>query len=177
MNATIETELKQHILDCINNGTLTNENKDEWLYYAFNQEYYIIYHSKAVEWLKTHNLNAFEAIDIVREYETENFGEFNTKLNPESIVNMIAYIYGEEIFSNYDYDIEIEELKSKIINDLSTFDEKVEKTDKDFVFFNVDEFGTITDSVFTNDYDRYKNKYDKFLSIEKAKNIEINLVD
>ena len=57
----------------------------------------------------------------------------------------------------------------------SDFDEEVEKTNKDFVFFNVDEFGTITESVFTNDYNRYKNNYDKLLSIEKARNIDINI--
>ncbi len=122
MNTTIEIELKQHILDYINDGVLTNENKDEWHYYAFNQDYYIIYHSKAIQWLKTHNLDAFQAIDIVREYETENFGKFNTRLNPKSIVNMIAYIYGEDIFLNYDYDIEIEELKSALINDINQYE-------------------------------------------------------
>ena len=87
---------------------------------------------------------------------------------------MLAFIYGEEVL--YSYDVEtVEELESFILNDLSTFDEEVEKTNKDFVFFNVDEFGTITESVFTNDYNRYKNNYDKFLSIEKARNIDINI--
>lgn len=176
MNTTIKTELQKHILDCINDGILTNDNQEDWHYYAFNLDYYIVYHSRAIEWLKTHSLDTFEAIDIVREYEINHFGEFTTDINPESIVNMLAYIYGEEVL--YSYDVEtIEELKSLILNDLSTFDEKVEKTDKDFVFFNIDDFGTIIEYTFSNDYKRYKNKYDKFLSIEKAKNIQINLVD
>lgn len=174
MNTTIETELKQHILDYINDGVLTNENKDEWHYYAFNQDYYIIYHSKAIQWLKTHNLDAFEAIDIVREYETDNFEEFTTDINPESIVNMLAYIYGEEVLYSYNAET-IEELESVILNDLSTFDKRLRETDKDFVFFNTDTFGTILDYTFSNDYKRYKNKYDKFLTVEKAINIEINL--
>ena len=174
MNTTIETELKNYILDCINDETLTNENKDEWHFYAFNEDYYITYHSRAIEWLKKHSINTFDAIDIVKQYEVENFGEFTTDINPERIVNMLAYIYGEEVL--YSYDVEtVEELESFILNDLSTFDEEVEKTNKDFVFFNVDEFGTITESVFTNDYNRYKNNYDKFLSIEKARNIDINI--
>ena len=173
MNTTIETELKNYILDCINDETLTNENKDEWHFYAFNEDYYITYHSRAIEWLKKHSINTFDAIDIVKQYEVENFGEFTTDINPERIVNMLAYIYGEEVLYSYDAET-VEELKSLILNNLSTFDEEVEKTNKDFVFFNVDEFGTITESVFTNDYNRYKNKYDKFLSIEKAKNIQIN---
>ena len=174
MNTTIETELKNYILDCINDETLTNENKDEWHFYAFNEDYYITYHSRAIEWLKKHSINTFDAIDIVKQYEVENFGEFTTDINPERIVNMLAFIYGEEVLYSYDAET-VEELKSLILNNLSTFDEEVEKTNKDFVFFNVDEFGTITESVFTNDYNRYKNKYDKFLSIEKAKNIDINI--
>lgn len=176
MNNTIKTELQNHILDYINDGILTNENKDEWHFYAFNEDYYIIYHSKAVKWLTKHSINTFNAIDIVREYEINHFGEFTTDINPESIVNMLAYIYGEEVLCSYDVET-VEELKSLILNDLSTFDEKVEKTDKDFVFFNIDDFGTIIEYTFSNDYKRYKNKYDKFLSIEKAKNIQINLVD
>jgi len=175
MNNTIKTELQKHILDYINDGVLTNDNQEEWHFYAFNEAYYIVYHSVAIEWLKKHNLDTFEAIDIVKEYEEDNFGEFNTKISPESIVNMLVYIYGEEVL--YSYDVEtVEELESLILNDLSTFDEKVEKTDKDFVFFNTDEFGTIIEHTFSNDYKRYKNKYDKFLSIEKARNIKINLV-
>jgi len=176
MNTTIENELRNYILDCIEYGNLTNENKDEWHYYAFNEDYYIIGTHKAKEWLKTHSLDTFEAVDIVREYEINHFGEFTTDINRESIVNMLAYIYGEEVLYSYDAET-VEELKSLILNDLSTFDEKVEKTDKDFVFFNTDEFGTIIEYTFSNDYKRYKNKYDKFLSIEKARNIQINLVD
>lgn len=64
---------------------------------AFNEDYFVVYHSKAVEWLKNAGLDSFEAIDIVKEYEESNFGEFNTSINPESIVNMVAYIIGEEL--------------------------------------------------------------------------------
>ena len=174
MNYTTEIELKNYLLDCIKDKTLTNDNLDDWHFHAFNEDYYIIYHHKAIEWLKTHNLDAFEAIDIVREYETENFEEFTTDINPESIVNMLVYIYGEEIIYSYNAET-IEELESQIKNDLSTFDKRLRETDKDFVFFNVDNFGTITEYIFSNDYKRYKNKYDKFLSVEKAINIEINL--
>jgi hypothetical protein len=176
MNNTIKTELRQHILDCINDRILTNDNQDEWHHYAFNEDYYIIYHSKAVEWLKTHSLDAFEAIDIVREYETNNFGEFTTDINPESIVNMLAYIYGEEIL--YSYDVEnVEELKAQIENDLSNFEDRLSKTNKDFVFFNTDNLGNIVKYTFSDDYIRYKNKYENFMPTETAKNIKINLVD
>lgn len=117
MNNTIKNELRNYILDCINDGTLTDDNKDEWHFYAFNEEYYIIYHSKAIEWLKKHSINTFDAIDIVKQYEVDHFGEFTTDIDPASIVNMLAYIYGEDIL--YSYDVEtIEELKSQIEKDL-----------------------------------------------------------
>lgn len=118
MNTTIKTELREHILNCISNGVLTNENKDDWHFYAFNEDYYIIYHSKAIEWLRKHNVNSFDAINIVKGYETDHFGEFTTDINPESIVNMLAYIYGEEVLNSYDVET-VEELESIIQNDLS----------------------------------------------------------
>ena len=66
----------------------------------------------ALEWLKTHELNAFEAIETVRDYEKLNMGDWFTEINPEAIVNMLAYIYGEEILSEIDAenveDLEVE---------------------------------------------------------------------
>jgi hypothetical protein len=41
---------------------------------------------------------AFEIIRTVKEYEENNFGEVTTDLsNPERVVNMYAYIVGEEV--------------------------------------------------------------------------------
>jgi len=176
MNNTIKTELQKHILDYINDGTLTNDNQDEWHFYAFNEDYYIIGTDRAKEWLKTHSLNAFEAIDIVRDYETEHFGEFTTDIHPESIVNMLAYIYGEEIL--YSYDVEtVEELESQIVDEILNI-EIVEKvgteiysTEKDFVFFNVVNKTEVSNFIFTNDYPRYRKKYDKCYTTETVKNI------
>jgi len=113
MKPSIKEELSAHIIDLINDNVLTNENKDEWHFYAFNEEYYITYHSKALEWLKRHDITAFEAIEIVREYEMEHFGEMNTDIDPESIVNMLAYIYGEELLNSIDAE-NIEELKTNL---------------------------------------------------------------
>jgi hypothetical protein len=115
MNISVRNELKEYILDCIDNETLTNYNKDDWHFRAFNEDYYIVYHSRAIEWLKSHNIDTFEAIDVVREYEVNHFGEFTTDINPERIVNMLVYIYGEEFL--YSYDVEtVEELKTQIEN-------------------------------------------------------------
>ena len=99
LNKSVEREIKGYIIDCLNDrdfiGTYTSDLHNE----LFNVDYYIIYHSEAINWLKSHNIDAFEAIDIVFEYEKDNFGEVNTKINPESIVNMLVYILGEEILS------------------------------------------------------------------------------
>ena len=96
MKTSIKTELQDHILDCLNEGILTNENSEDWHYHCFNEDYYIIGYYEANKWLEKHNMSAFEAIDIVREYEVDNFGEFTTETNSESIVNMLVYIYGEQ---------------------------------------------------------------------------------
>jgi radical SAM superfamily enzyme len=113
MKNSIRVELESHILDRINEGVIDNTNRDEWHFHCFNEDYYIIYHSVAVEWLKNHNLDTFEAIDIVKEYEEGNFGSMTTDINPESIVNMLAYIYGEEIIYSIDADT-VEELKEEL---------------------------------------------------------------
>ena len=76
MTYTIETELKNYILDCINDGILTNENKDEWHYHAFNEDCYIIYHSRAIEWLKKHSINKRLLDQLV-----ERTGNPNYKIN------------------------------------------------------------------------------------------------
>mgnify|MGYP007072034631 CR=1 FL=1 len=117
MENTVKIELKNYLLDCINDGILTNENIEDWHFHAFNEHHYIVHYIEAAEWLKIHSIDAFDAIDIVREYEVGNFKEFNTEISPQSIVNMLVYIYGEEIIYSYDAET-VEELESQIKNDL-----------------------------------------------------------
>jgi hypothetical protein len=100
MRASIKVELQQHVQDLIENEALTPDNVDEWHHIAFNQDYYIIGYYNAEEWLKQHDVSAFEAIADIVEYEKDNFGEVTSKLdNAESVVNMYVYILGEEIIS------------------------------------------------------------------------------
>tara|TARA_R110001606_G_scaffold127073_3_gene261128 strand:- start:1893 stop:2243 length:351 start_codon:yes stop_codon:yes gene_type:complete len=115
MKNSIKLELASHIIDRINDGVIDNSNRDEWHFHCFNEDFYIIYHSAAIEWLKQHNLDTFEAIEIVKEYEESNFGEMTTGINPEAIVNMLAYIYGEELLNSFDVDT-VEELKTELEN-------------------------------------------------------------
>lgn len=115
MKTSIKQELQSHIIDKINDGILTNDNKDDWHFHAFNEDYYIIGYYEASEWLKKHNLDAFEAIGICQEYEKEHFGEI-LKIydNAETTVNMLTYIYGEEIIYSMDVDT-VEELEAELV--------------------------------------------------------------
>jgi hypothetical protein len=72
------------------------ENLDDLHDHAFNTDYYIIGTWKAEQWLGSH---AFECIRIIRDYETDNFGEVYTDFSdPEKVVNMYAYIVGIDCF-------------------------------------------------------------------------------
>lgn len=78
---------------------------------VFNTDYYIIGTYKAKEALKEYDV--FEAINVVQQYEKNNFGEVYTDISdPEKLVNMLFYIIGEEVvqelFTAYDEDIWIE---------------------------------------------------------------------
>ena len=116
MKTSIKEELQSHILDRINNGIIDNDNKDEWHFHCFNEDYYIIGYYQANQWLKKHNIDVFEAIKICQEYEEENFGEItNTYDNSEKTVNMLTYIYGEQLIYSYDVNT-VEELKELIEN-------------------------------------------------------------
>jgi hypothetical protein len=101
MKQSIKEELKEHVQDLIENGALTPENVDEWHHIAFNQDYYIIGYFNAEEWLKKHDVSAFEAMSHIVEYEEDNFGEVTSSLdNAESVVSMYVYILGEEIIQD-----------------------------------------------------------------------------
>ncbi len=97
MNNTLSAvkEIQDYIVDSMDNGyegldscDLHNE--------LFNTDYYIVGTHMAKEWLN--NYGVFEAIDKIKEYEQDNFGEVNTDLSdPEKVVNILVYIIGEEL--------------------------------------------------------------------------------
>ena len=75
------------------------ENKDDLHHHAFNCDYYIIGRYQATKWLGD---QVFNVIDFIKEWEQSNFGEVGTDFSePEKVVNMYAYIIGEEIVSDY----------------------------------------------------------------------------
>jgi len=104
MNNSIEIELKSHVANLIADGVLDADNIDDWHQLAFNEDYYLIGYYNCEQWLKQHDVSAFEAIDAIVEYEQDNFGEVTTKLdNAESVVNMYVYILGEEILVDWEH--------------------------------------------------------------------------
>ena len=92
MKNSIREELTNYINDC------KKEGRDITHYNLFNEDYYIIGYYEASQWLKEHEIDVFEGINICREYEIENFGEFHTNIdNPETLVNHLVYWWGQEI--------------------------------------------------------------------------------
>jgi hypothetical protein len=72
---------------------------------VFNTDYYIIGTYEAKEALKEYDV--FDAIELVQEYENNNFGEINTELsNPEKLINMVYYIIGDEVICEMMNEIE-----------------------------------------------------------------------
>ena len=71
---------------------------------VFNTDYYIIGTYQAKEALKEYDV--FEAIELVQNWEKDNFGEVYTELsNPEKLINMVYYLVGDEVIGEM-YDID-----------------------------------------------------------------------
>jgi len=105
MRTSIREEFKQRAIDYVNDGVLTNDNKEEWHFYLFNEDYYIIGYYKAEQWLKSHDVSPFEAIGTIQDYDIIEVGYANS----EAVVNAYTYIIGmewmmeegEEFIQNY----------------------------------------------------------------------------
>ena len=100
MNKSILKELAQYVHDDI--GDRLGCEREDLHFHLFNEYYYIIGYYQAKQWLKMHDVDAFECIEHVMNYEEDNFGASNTSVNSESMVNMLCYIIGEEILGGID---------------------------------------------------------------------------
>ena len=75
------------------------DNLDDLHHHAFNTDYYIIGTERAINWMGSY---CWDIMRFVKSYELDNFGELTTDVtDPERLVNMYAYIIGEEIVSEY----------------------------------------------------------------------------
>ena len=95
-------EIKAHFEDFINdsnNKDIVENNLDDLHHEIFNTDYYIIGRYEATKWLGD---QVFNIINIIKEYENNNFGSVNTDFSEvEKVVNMYVYIIGEEIVADY----------------------------------------------------------------------------
>lgn len=110
----IESHFEDYILE---NGEYLKENDtyflDEIHHYAFNEDYYIIGTYKAKKWCDD---SVFDIIEVIRQYESDNFGEVSTDFSiPEKVVNMYAYIIGEYIVNKWREQYELVQAISKFL--------------------------------------------------------------
>lgn len=94
MHQEMKQEAIEAIIETLENGydgyycDLHNE--------VFNTDYYIIGTYAAKEALREYDV--FEAIELVQNYEKDNFGKIYTDLSdPEKLINMVYYIIGDEV--------------------------------------------------------------------------------
>tara|TARA_R110002153_G_scaffold273120_2_gene443102 strand:- start:208 stop:561 length:354 start_codon:yes stop_codon:yes gene_type:complete len=112
MRNSVRKELLEHVQDAINDRVITNDNVEEWHFYLFNEDYYLIGYKQCEDWLEEHKISPFDAIQTAQEYEMELCGEVKLYPNAENVVNMLAYVWGEEL---------IGEAKAETIADLQEF--------------------------------------------------------
>jgi len=95
-------EIKSHFTDFIhdeNHQEFVKDHHEDLHQEIFNNDYYIIGREKAREWLGD---QAFNVINIIKEYENNNFGKVTTDFSePEKVVNMYTFIIGEQIVQDY----------------------------------------------------------------------------
>lgn len=85
----------------------------------YNTDYFIIGRKEAKDFLN--KVGAFDAIEMIVDYETDNFGKVTTDISDaEKVANMYAYIIGEEVLQ------ESETLRNK-------WDDKLEQEDIDAI--------------------------------------------
>jgi len=96
-NTTIEQSIIDTAIDAFKNGQCLDVLASEVHHEIFNADYFIIGHYQAEKWL-SEECGIFNAIEIIKTYEQDNFGEVSTDLSSaEKVVNMYAYIQGENL--------------------------------------------------------------------------------
>jgi hypothetical protein len=88
---------------------------------VFNEDWYIIDTARAKDALREYDV--FEAIELVQNYEEDNFDEVNTNLsNPKELISMVWYIVGDEVinelFSIAEFDENWNDLANEETNEI-----------------------------------------------------------
>jgi len=114
LSVDVRNELINHAIDGIKDRAEGMQGCD--LHNTlFNEDYYLIGRYEAEQWLN--KVGIFHAIDVIKEYEQDNFGQVTTDLSEaERVCNMFVYIVGEELLG------EVETLRDKWNDELSEDD-------------------------------------------------------
>ena len=97
----LKQDVKDYIIDQLNDDVGLNHHICDLHHYLLNEDYFIIGYYKAEQWLKKDSI--FNAIETIKNYENDNFGQVSTDLSSsENVANMLAYILGEQILYNND---------------------------------------------------------------------------
>ena len=92
-------EMQQYGLDRLKDGIGLDSYACDLHHELYNMDYFIVGTYEAKQFLESYGV--FEAIEIVQSYEQNNFGESYTDYsNPEKLVNMLAYVIGEDFLAN-----------------------------------------------------------------------------
>jgi len=91
---TMREEARERIIECLKNNYIGYYS--DLHHEVFNTDYYIIRTNEAKEALEKYGV--WEAIEKVKTYEEDNYGEIYTDLSdPVKVINMLFYIIGEEV--------------------------------------------------------------------------------
>ena len=97
----LKQDVKNYIIQQLNDDVGLDQHICDLHHYLLNEDYFIIGYYQAEQWLKKDSI--FNAIEIIKNYENDNFGQVSTDLSSsENVANMLAYILGEEILFNND---------------------------------------------------------------------------
>lgn len=103
VNKKAKQELIEHIANGLQDLRGSNTHVCDLHHELFNTDYYIIGYYQAKQKLKEWGLDSLDAVNMIQEYEVEQFGEVTKReLNHENVLNMVVYILGEEIMNSCD---------------------------------------------------------------------------
>jgi hypothetical protein len=95
---TIPSEIINYAIDALRDGRALDIYGCDLHNEIYNTDYFIVGYYQAEQWLIA-NGGVFNALDLVHQYELDNFGETKPYNNAESLANMVAYVHGADILS------------------------------------------------------------------------------
>ena len=97
ISKNLKTELYNYIKDeMLHMDDKTIDCPQELTDIIFNSSHYVIGYYRAKKWARLHELDVFDMLNVVNEYE-EGLGTHNNYDNWETLVNMYVYILGEHL--------------------------------------------------------------------------------